>query len=153
MQNRLAFFSKEGHRHCLTLGTEKPLKPFPGLNFAILCLQRCEYKCNFQHLCALMFHFVNYITVSRNNLARTLIKSTSCWRHTALHWAVPLSCLQPRAAQHLRVMPENGSWAGGTTCKFITFWGVWSNSGATKNQYEFYLRLKWKQDPGHSKQL
>lgn len=103
MQNRLVSFSKEGHRCCLALGTENLLKPFPGLNFVFYI---CGYKCNFQHLCALMFHFVNYFTVSRNNLARKLIKSTSCSWRAALRWALPLSCPQPRAAQHLQVMSK-----------------------------------------------
>lgn len=106
MQNRLASFSKEWHRCCLALGTDKLLKLFPGLNFAILCLWKYGYNCNYQHLCALMCHFVNYFTVSRNNLARTLTKSAPCPRCTALQRAVPLPCPQPGAAQHLPVMPQ-----------------------------------------------
>jgi len=63
-------------------------------------------KCNLQHLRALMFHSVNYFTTSRNNLARTLIKSTSCPGRTALHRAVPLARPQPGAARRLRVIPK-----------------------------------------------
>lgn len=44
-----------------------------------------QYKCNFQHLCALMFHSANYLIVSRNNLARTLILKVHPAQSVLLH--------------------------------------------------------------------
>lgn len=71
-----------------------------------LCLWRCGYKRTCQHPCAPTFHFVNYFTVSRNNVARTLVRSAARSGRPALQGAVPLSRPQPRAAQRLRVMAQ-----------------------------------------------
>lgn len=80
-------------------GDRQALKPFPGLNFVILCLGRCKYKRNFQHLCALIFHFLNYF-----KSVEIIWQKHSLKAHSA--HCVPLSCPQPRAAQHLQGMPK-----------------------------------------------